>query len=93
MSTKRQKKFDAMNRIIGLLQKHKQIILVSLENVGSNQVQQIRRELNKRQSLLVIGKNTVITRAASLLVDDETLSTEKFSIFKDTIKSKVPQLK
>jgi large subunit ribosomal protein LP0 len=81
-----------MTKIIELLQKHKQIIFVSLENVGSNQVQQVRRELNKRNSLLVIGKNTVISKAVDMLTDDLP-QTPEFDAFRAVHKRKVPELK
>jgi ribosomal protein L10 len=40
---KKAKKEATLKKIFELFSKHKQIIAVSLENVGSNQVQQIRR--------------------------------------------------
>jgi len=66
-------------------------VLVSLENVGSNQVQQIRRELNKQNSLLLIGKHTVITKAAGMLVD-EVPAGEEFDAFRPLHKKKIPEL-
>jgi large subunit ribosomal protein LP0 len=92
MSTKREKKFVSMIRLIELLNKHKQIILVSLDNVGSNQVQQVRRELNKKDSLLLIGKNTVITKAATLLLEDLPAG-EQHEEFRTAHKRKIPELK
>jgi large subunit ribosomal protein LP0 len=46
--------------------KYKQIIVVSLENVTSSQVQSIRRILGKNKGQLVIGKNTIIRKAIQL---------------------------
>ena len=50
-------------KVYELLSKYKQIIVVSLSNVGSKQVQDIRRLLNKKKSVLIVGKNTIIASA------------------------------
>jgi len=42
---KRAKKADTLRKLYELLSKHKQIVVVTLDNVGSNQVQQIRRTI------------------------------------------------
>jgi len=63
---KKAKKATTLKKLYELLSKHKQIIAVSLENVGSNQVQQIRREIFKSKGLLVIGKNTLFRKAIQL---------------------------
>lgn len=45
-----------------LFSKYSQVIIVSYLNVGSRQVQEIRRTLGKHNSILLIGKNTMIKR-------------------------------
>lgn len=59
------KKRELIKKIYDRLSKHKQIILVTLMNVGSNQVQQFRHSLLQRNGELIIGKNTVIRKALS----------------------------
>jgi large subunit ribosomal protein LP0 len=58
----REKKGGQYKKIYELLTKYTQIIVVSLMNVGSRQVQDIRRVLLKSNSHLLIGKNTLIRR-------------------------------
>lgn len=65
------KKRELIKKIYDRLSKHKQIIIVTLMNVGSNQVQDFRHKLLKRQGELVIGKN----------VSDFFIPTQKFLIF------------
>ena len=56
-SQKRVKKGDFLKKLYDRLSKHSQVIIVSLMNVGSNQVQNIRKGLCAKKSELVIGKN------------------------------------
>jgi len=62
---RRIKKRELIKKIYDRLSKHKQIIIVTLMNVGSNQVQTFRHKLLERDGELVIGKNTVIRKALS----------------------------
>lgn len=59
----REKKLAAITKLYELFGKYSTIVLVTLDNVGSNQVQQVRRELTRNEALLVIGKNTIIKKA------------------------------
>lgn len=63
------KKRELIKKIYDRLSKHKQIIVVTLMNVGSNQVQQFRHSLLKKQGELVIGKNTVIRKALNFRIN------------------------
>lgn len=63
------KKFDAIFKLYDLFGKYKQIVIVTLENVGSLQTQQVRRELSKQGALLVIGKNTLIRKALTFRIE------------------------
>lgn len=56
----KEKKPGQYKKVYELLSKYSQIIVVSLMNVGSRQVQDIRRMLGKRNAILLIGKNTLI---------------------------------
>ena len=60
---KRQKKGDFIKKLYQKFTTHKQIMVVKLLNVGSRQVQTIRKSLEKLNSELIIGKNTVIKKA------------------------------
>jgi len=55
--------------------------MVSLKNVGSNQVQNIRKDLLKAGAELVIGKNTVVKKAISLKVKALDANMEDFDFF------------
>lgn len=69
---------------------HKQIVLANFTNVGSDQIQQIRKTLRAHNGTLVIAKNTLIKKIISLrtegIVDDEFKHLEQFG-------AKVPELK
>lgn len=53
----REEKRQTMERLYELFGIHKQIILTSFTNVGSNQIQLIRKTLRQSNSILVISKN------------------------------------
>eukprot|EP00825_Cyclidium_porcatum_P024460 TRINITY_DN2687_c0_g1_i1.p1 TRINITY_DN2687_c0_g1~~TRINITY_DN2687_c0_g1_i1.p1 ORF type:complete len:329 (+),score=95.42 TRINITY_DN2687_c0_g1_i1:286-1272(+) len=63
---KKARKGFSLRRIYEMIGKYKQIIAVTLENVGSLQVQQIRKDLYQHKGLLVIGKNTIFRKAVGL---------------------------
>jgi large subunit ribosomal protein LP0 len=64
--SKREKKRAVLKKLYERFSKYKQIIIVSLDNVGSNQVQQIRSFLYKKNSELLIAKNTVIRKVLKM---------------------------
>jgi ribosomal protein L10 len=67
MSSERKvKKQNLIKKVYELVSKHDQVVIVSLMNVGSNQVQMIRRSLGKLGATLLIGKNTVMKKAMTL---------------------------
>lgn len=53
----RNKKKIIIKKCFELFDKYTQIILVGFNNVGSNQVQQIRKQLAKNGGQLLIAKN------------------------------------
>jgi len=55
-----------MKKTYELLTKHTQVVMVSLINVGSSQVQQIRKGLAEKGATLLIGKNTIIKKAMNM---------------------------
>lgn len=82
------KKRELIKKIYDRLSKHKQIIVVTLMNVGSNQVQQFRHSLLKRNGELIIGKNTVIRKALSFrmnAIDEKHEDAEYFRKFGEPI--------
>lgn len=66
--TKRGKKIAMGEKIYDLLGKHKQIIVVSLINVSSSQVQDIRMIIRKGKGELVVGKNTVLNKSIQMRI-------------------------
>jgi len=63
MSTKRgARKQSYFGKLIDLLNKYNQILIVSADNVGSNHMQSIRRTLRGKAEILM-GKNTMIRKA------------------------------
>jgi len=49
-------------RLVGLLDEFQKILIVTADNVGSNQMQQIRRAM-RGKAVLLMGKNTMIRKA------------------------------
>lgn len=62
----RNKKKVIIERCFGLFDRFTQIILVGFSNVGSNQMQQIRKLLAKKGGQLVIAKNTLLQKIINL---------------------------
>lgn len=56
----REEKKKTIERLYELFGAHKQIILTNFTNVGSSQIQQIRKALRNYKSLLVISKNVTL---------------------------------
>lgn len=71
-----------MKKVYELVSKHEQVVLVSLLNVGSNQVQKIRKGLDAVGATLLIGKNTVIKKAIAMrtqkLADQKNVDDREF---------------
>lgn len=76
------KKREVIKKIYDRLSKHKQIIIVTLMNVGSNQVQQFRHSLLSRSGELIIGKNTVIRKALSFRMNALKEDHEDYEYFR-----------
>lgn len=55
-------KANYFTKLTGFMQEFAKIVVVSVDNVGSNQMQQIRRNLRGKGELLM-GKNTMIRKA------------------------------
>lgn len=51
------------SRFIELLSNHDKVLLVGADNVGSSQMQQIRKSLRPTGATVILGKNTIMRRA------------------------------
>jgi len=59
----KQRKQQYFARLVKLLDEYPSILVVGADNVGSNHMQQIRRSLRDKGSVLLMGKNTMIRKA------------------------------
>jgi len=62
MGGSRAQKADYFEKLRGLLTEYKSLFLVGVDNVGSNQMHQIRQAL-RGDAVILLGKNTMIRRA------------------------------
>jgi len=69
MTSKGEKKAVYFNKLKGLLQDYSSIFIVNVDNVGSNQMHQIRVAL-RGKGVVLMGKNTMVRRAIKLLMTD-----------------------
>ncbi|KAK7293635.1 hypothetical protein RJT34_16507 [Clitoria ternatea] len=65
--------YDA--KMLKLLREYSRVLVVSSDNVGCNQLQSIRRELNS-DSVVVMGKNSMMKR--SIILDAERTGNKAF---------------
>jgi len=59
---KAERKKNYWNRLVSLLEEYSRVLIVTADNVGSNQMQQIRKAM-RGQAVLLMGKNTMIRKA------------------------------
>jgi len=91
-SSKRTKKRMIVNRLYDNFTKYKQCLIVKLENVTSNQVQQVRLNLRqKKMGDMVCGKNTVIKKAINLRLAPPKEDDPDFE-FRNPLFTKIPQI-
>lgn len=65
----RTKKLEYFNKLKTLLEEYPSIFIVNVDNVGSNQMHQIRHTL-RRKAVVLMGKNTMVRRALKGLVSE-----------------------
>jgi len=65
----RAKKLEYFNKLKTLLEEYPSIFIVNVDNVGSNQMHQIRHTL-RRKAVVLMGKNTMVRRALKGLISD-----------------------
>jgi len=69
MSSKGEKKAAYFNKLKTLLQDYSSVFIVNVDNVGSNQMHQIRVAL-RGKAVVLMGKNTMVRRAIKVLTPD-----------------------
>jgi len=80
----RAKKEAYFTKLTGYLEEYRNIFIVNVDNVGSNQMHQIRISLRGQASVLM-GKNTMVRRALRGLLDDKPELTPLISVVKGNI--------
>lgn len=91
-SSKRAKKRRIVNRLYENFTNYKQCLVVKLENVTSNQIQQVRLALRqKKLGDMVCGKNTVIKKAINIRLEAPKEDDQDFE-FRKRLYTEVPQI-
>jgi large subunit ribosomal protein LP0 len=67
--SERKKKY--LSRVIDLFTKYDSILMVTVDNVGSKQLQTIRAKLREDGHALILGKNTLIRKALKRFLDND----------------------
>jgi len=57
------RKVDYLAKVIALLEEYPRFLIVTCDNIGSKLMQEIRLSLRKSDSIIVMGKNTLIRKA------------------------------
>jgi len=68
-TSKKEKKEVYFNKLVSLLQEYHKILIVLCDNIGSAQMQRIRRTL-RGKAVLLMGKNTMRRKAIRLHLDE-----------------------
>jgi large subunit ribosomal protein LP0 len=91
-SSKRAKKRMIVNRLYENFTNYKQCLIVKLENVTSNQVQQVRLALRQKKiGDMVCGKNTVIKKAIDIRLNPPKEDDPDYE-FRKPLFTKLPQI-
>jgi len=67
--SKKEKKEEYFNKLIGLLTEYRKILIVLCDNIGSSHMQRIRQSL-RGQAILLMGKNTMMRRVIRLHLEE-----------------------
>jgi large subunit ribosomal protein LP0 len=82
--TKKEKKRRIINALYEAFAKYRQVLVVKLDNVSSNQIQQARVTLRQqKKGIMIVGKNTVVNKAIALTVKAPKEGEKSFEIRKD----------
>jgi large subunit ribosomal protein LP0 len=69
-TSKKAKKRKLISRLYNNFTRYRQVVVVNLENVGSNQVQEVRHALRRaKKGEMVVGKNTVVKKAITSRIE------------------------
>jgi len=91
-SSKRTKKRRIVNRLYENFTKYNQCLIVKLENVTSNQVQQVRLQLRQKKiGDMVCGKNTVVKKAIDIRLTAPKEDDPDYE-FRNPLFTKVPNI-
>lgn len=63
MSDKKAKKVNYFKTFLSLVDEYPKILVVNADNVGSNHLQSIRRDLRAENAVVLMGKNTLMRKA------------------------------
>lgn len=80
----RTRKAEYFTKLEGLLTDYKSILLCNVDNVGSNQMHQIRQHL-RGEAVVLMGKNTMIRRAVRTLAADNAAFEKLVPLIKGNI--------
>lgn len=73
MSERRQRKEKFVAKLQDAIREYKNVLIVGVDNVGSNQMQKVRVAL-RGKAIVVMGKNTLIRKVLRDLIDGEKLT-------------------
>lgn len=90
MSDNRAEKAKVIERLYEMFGTHKQIILANFTNVGSSQIQQIRKVVRGYNSHLIINKNTLTKKV--LRMRTEGIEEDEFKYLEEQYGGKIPEL-
>ncbi|KAI0008027.1 hypothetical protein F4779DRAFT_619024 [Xylariaceae sp. FL0662B] len=69
MGANKQKKAEYFPKLKGLLEEYKSVFLVTVDNVSSQQMHEIRQAL-RGEAVVLMGKNTMVRRALKTFIPD-----------------------
>jgi large subunit ribosomal protein LP0 len=73
MSERRQRKEKFVEKLKDAIKEYKNVLIVGVDNVGSNQMQKVRVAL-RGKAVVLMGKNTLIRKILRDLIDGEKLT-------------------
>jgi len=73
MSERRQRKEKFVEKLKAAIAEYKNVLIVGVDNVGSNQMQKVRLAL-RGKAIVLMGKNTLIRKIVRDLIDGEKLT-------------------
>jgi len=84
MTKKRRKKYLYRKKLLALFDQYKAILIVGVDNVGSNQMQQVRTSLRGR-AIVLMGKNTLMR----LVIREKAKTLPKLAALEEHVRGNV----